>query len=348
MLNLILNKNTKSNKLKIICLCLISLLISIMLCELILRFFSIGYGSAPLDGSKIFHHEHPKNYSFLSYFPNGEYGGFNVTFDKMGNRISKNFTQYNSNRRIAFLGDSFTEALQVSYDDSFVGLIGNKNKIDVYNFGVSSYSPLIYLAQIKEGLNKLKPTDLIIQIFENDLTDDKFYYKNADNKNLKLFTKVSGENRFFLIKILRYSYFARLIRRSQLQLKYILYDIGFFQKPANNALKPKKFDGELTLNIIKQIKQELKKTDINLYLITIPKKELTKKEKCCKKDFFYNYIKEFTETNDIVFIDTAKSFQNHPNQSKLFFDIDIHLTEEGHKLIASDITKKMQLKFVKK
>ena len=38
-----------------------------------LRVMKIGYGNAPLEGSKILHHEHPKDYSFLIHDVGGEF-----------------------------------------------------------------------------------------------------------------------------------------------------------------------------------------------------------------------------------------------------------------------------------
>ena len=309
-----------------------SSLFSLILCEFILRIFGLGYGSLPLDGSKILHHEHPRNYKYRSYFPLGEYGGFNVVFNEIGNRVSENFKSYNSKQKIAFLGDSFTEAAQVKYEDSFVGKINKNYKIDVFNFGVSSYSPIIYLAQIRQGLKGIKPTDIVIQIFENDISDDKLYFKNINNSNIQTYTEISGEERLFLIKLFRYSYFARLLRRAQLQIKHIMYEVGIFDYPENNFFS-KSTSEELTFSIIKEIKKELKKLNIELYLFVIPNKQLSKNQKCCEKDLFYNRFRAFSKNHNINFIDVGDSFQNYKDQKKLFFVFDIHLTENGHTLI---------------
>ena len=50
-----------------------------------------------------------------------------------------------------FMGDSFTEATQVSYEDTLVGRIGKNLSIPTSNLGASSYSPLLYLSSESAG-----------------------------------------------------------------------------------------------------------------------------------------------------------------------------------------------------
>src|SRR5262245_22343333 len=62
------------------------------------------------------------------------------------------------------VGDSFTEALGVPYEESFVGLMAcdaAKQGKAVWNLGVTSYSPLIYRRKILDAAEKLgiKPAE---------------------------------------------------------------------------------------------------------------------------------------------------------------------------------------------
>lgn len=80
--------------------------------------------------------------------------------------------------RIALLGDSLTESLQVPYEESFGRLLESKlnaesgQKIQVLNFGTSGYSTAQEYLQLKEQVMKYKP-DLVLvcynsrDIFEN-------------------------------------------------------------------------------------------------------------------------------------------------------------------------------------
>jgi len=83
--------------------------------------------------------------------------------------------------RILVLGDSFTEALQVSSEKNFCGRLqrllndlSNKayKNIEVINAGVSGYSPLNYYLNFKREFSRFKPDLVLVQLFANDVFED--------------------------------------------------------------------------------------------------------------------------------------------------------------------------------
>jgi hypothetical protein len=78
--------------------------------------------------------------------------------------------------RAAFLGDSFTWGVGVSYGERFTEVVGQRDKnIRALNFGVTGFSPVQYLFQL-DRVFPLKP-DYIVLVFclGNDLTDNVEY-----------------------------------------------------------------------------------------------------------------------------------------------------------------------------
>ena len=65
-------------------LLLLSLLISVVFFEVVLRVLDIGYGNAPLVSNSKLHHSHPVDYKFRSHNPTNEYGGHIVYYDENG------------------------------------------------------------------------------------------------------------------------------------------------------------------------------------------------------------------------------------------------------------------------
>jgi hypothetical protein len=101
----------------------------------------LGYLNAPLDLDQIVHHKHPKNLEFVIYDPFNEYGPHLVNYDDSGLRVNtkKKIINNKNKNKIAFIGDSFTEANQVDFKHSFVGLFEESYKNTLFkNYGVSS------------------------------------------------------------------------------------------------------------------------------------------------------------------------------------------------------------------
>ncbi|MFA5101459.1 MAG: hypothetical protein WC547_11295, partial [Candidatus Omnitrophota bacterium] len=102
--------------------------------------------------SGVYHHDLAKN----KCVPNARYRNFTYRVftnslgfkDKMVRDIPRTSGAY----RILFIGDSFSEGIGFSYEDTFVGLIDSvlsKKGIEVFNAAVCSYSPSIYWRKIK-------------------------------------------------------------------------------------------------------------------------------------------------------------------------------------------------------
>src|SRR5687767_13478954 len=104
----------------------LGLLIALAGVEIALRILGIGYGNSPIESDPVIHHVHPRNYTFVQHHPSGELGGFEITYNSEGRVFSGAAdagTSTPGDCRIAFMGDSFTEAGQVPYAESFVGTL---------------------------------------------------------------------------------------------------------------------------------------------------------------------------------------------------------------------------------
>lgn len=332
------------NSLKSLLVIIVSILISIGLAEVFLRLFGVGYGNAPIEADSVLHHVHPKNYRFFVHDPAGEYGGFYVAYDKDGYRIPdppQRNAKSQIGRGVYFLGDSFTEANQVSWDESFAGKIEKLPSIAyVRNMGVSSYSPIFYLIQYKTALQNIRDVDVVIQLYENDFGTDLSMYDQLGRIELEKINKIDGGNSSLAIKVLRHSYLARLIRKVQLQLSYYFKNSGDDSSRSMTSLDshPLNDNRRLTYDLLKEIKKESDLRGIRLHLMMIPSKKLSLQNKCCHEDELHADVKRFAIESGISFIDLANYFSLARNQDMLFFNKDIHLTASGHELVHQAVT----------
>ena len=94
----------------------------------------------------------------------------------------ENDLQNNKEFDIAFIGDSFTEAVGLPYEKSFVGIYAeNKQNQKIANLAVSSYSPTIYLEKIKWHLEHGYTFKHIIIFIDISDIQDEDHYSNYAN-----------------------------------------------------------------------------------------------------------------------------------------------------------------------
>lgn len=117
-----------------------------------------------------------------------------------------------STRRIVLIGDSFTEAIGLPFEDSFAGMLYaagqvHKPKIEILNAGVGSYSPIIYYKKVKYFLDLgLQFDELVVLPDMSDvldeavryfcIDDDPEYRKHCTNEDAYRFENASGFGAF--------------------------------------------------------------------------------------------------------------------------------------------------------
>jgi lysophospholipase L1-like esterase len=322
--------------------------ILLIILEVVLRILNIGYGSEPLENDRILHHKHPSNYTFISYNPSKEYGGFYVKYDSIGNKVPNNYDHDPQKKSIWFFGDSFTGSVQVSWENSYVGQIDSlfNYKYNAINFGVSAYSPLLYVIQLKKYLYRYpKPQMAIIQLYSNDVSEDERYKKSAkfNDKNQPVYCD-GGETNWFT-KLLRKLYVARTFRKIQLVAQYNKH--AKTQSPEKNEnLKLDNYIEESPVidsstrfsQSVLQIHQLLKSMGVPHYFFAIPSKYASLTGNWEVETFSKKFFK-FAGEKALPVISLDKAFESASTNKKLFYNIDIHCNEYGNKVIANEIYK---------
>ncbi|MFC1497544.1 SGNH/GDSL hydrolase family protein [Verrucomicrobiota bacterium] len=315
------------------------LVILMVILEVVLRVLGLGYGHAPLERHKVYHHVHPRNYLLTSYNPSREYGGFNIYYDDK--RRACNPWHYETHERktikVAFLGDSFVEATQVSFGDSFVGRLEGKIKdINFVNYGVSGYSPCIYYLQAKyDMVEEDKPDHVVMVLYSNDVREDNQYLERAKYDDSGDLIAIDGGGNSKFVSLLRKSYFLRSVRKAQLVVGYCL-----------KAKKAKRVIGGLVEEIpdisgtktgmyILKTKSILDNAAIAFTLTVIPSK-YSHLHAYKPEDEFAKKVKHWAENNNIDFVDLHSSFREYAlkSEKRLFYEQDIHLNSKGHQVIA--------------
>lgn len=174
-------------------LILVKIIMVLVIGELALRSVNYIYpfmDTFRLELRTVIHSSHP----FLNHTltpnlkfdrPQTEFGvpPYRIETNSLGFRFDLEKYQKKGNKfRIAVLGDSQVEGEETKYtlptllERKLIELTGNKN-IEVMNFGVMSYSPIINYVNLKRQVLGFKP-DLVLLYFDmTDVFDDNFRYK---------------------------------------------------------------------------------------------------------------------------------------------------------------------------
>jgi hypothetical protein len=306
------------------------------LAELALRVSDYGPGHAPLDPDKLLHHVHPKNYRYLAYSRTSEYGGFHVNFDRDGLRVGGLTSQSEaSDCRIAFIGDSFTEALQVRHEASFVGLLSKLTSCEVKNYGVGSYSPIFYAIQWENMVRHIRPSLVVLQLFSDDVTTDEKMYTRAVRDASRMVVALPDLADPTLSQLFRHSYVMRVARMLQQRLAWWLKDTfaGTARAGPWSDLNPD--ISKLTSDLVLQLARGTSEAGAKFVVFAIPAQRREIDMSPVGGSENSDKWKAWAANNGIAFVDLLEEFRREPDKAKsAFFPKDGHFNEIGHKLTA--------------
>ncbi|MFC1452133.1 SGNH/GDSL hydrolase family protein [Verrucomicrobiota bacterium] len=327
-----------------IILLLLSTTFALTVVELSLRASGIGYGNAPQEPHSIFHHVHPANYRFVSHTPTGEYGGHDIYYD--GDRLVANPSLTHAENdasacRVAFLGDSFTEAGQVAFDNSFVGILQRESDCIVKNYGMSSYSPILYLLQWQRIVRDFNPSLVVVQLYGNDIASDEACEAIARKDTHGKVIAIPGTEGGWVTQQLRKSYLMRFLRKVQLQLLWMYDNKGKEKDVVAGIVEENPDITTLSARLIIQLAKEVQDSGAQFVLTAVPSKvRIVKNITDNQMPQFSDKWKLLAQQHNITFMDLTEPFEREAEAGfQPFFDRDIHFNENGHIVFASELSK---------
>ena len=303
-----------------------------------------------------FHHSLLPNYDGLGVWGGRQYRictntlGFKDTCDKSRQTIN--------HADIAFIGDSFTEGIGLSFEDTFVGQISlARPDLKIINMGVSSYSPSIFLAKVKWYVNQgLKFKELIAYIDISDIQDEGVLYIYEDGVvrdkyttdliySAKIKLKKNFRLTYFMLKIIR----SMILKRSNLSLDiinystrgewtYVRYPNGYGEEGVDVAINK-------TINIMNELYMFLNERGIKLSIGIYPWPNQLRhdvansKQVIIWKDFCKNRCVNFYNSFD-TFFSLKEKIKGDAFYETYFFQNDVHFNNRNStSVIAKDFLK---------
>ena len=303
---------------------------------------------------------YPQNKSFIEQNQATKYKGrphmettasseeytYNIKLNNGGWR-DNDFILKKEKKRVLMLGDSMTFGQGVNQDKIFPSLIENTlPEYEIMNLGFPGYGLGMEVRALEEFGKRYNPDKIIIVFYtgndieENDdaveIINNQLLWKNF-TKNWKLETKII---------LSRYSNIYNMIAK-------VYRGTTTITQPAYTKLLKDKEVMDKALKRTERIIQYLKETNKeDIIVIIMPTKEeistkafeQTFKETDVRKeelDTISGVIERILKKENIPYINLKKKGMN--NNEELYFNNDIHLTEEGHKKIAEIITNNKEI-----
>ncbi len=330
------------------------LLVALLMAELALRISGLGFGNSPMEPDAFLHHVHPKNYTFVQQHPSGELGGFRIDYNDEGRVVGGSSRTFptgvphgGSSRgfpcRIALLGDSFTEAGQVPFPESFAGRLEDLagDTCEVRNYGVRSYAPSIYLVQYTRELRTWKPTHVFVLLFGNDLREDVTYMATSSRDAAGFPTAIHGPGGGWLESRLRELYVARFVRMVTQRLAWAWQHRGEAHSLVGGVVEENPDWTELSANLVLELNRRVRADGAQLVVMAVPSRyQLMGDGKIPVTGDFHEKVKAWTSANGVAFLDLREAFKRESRpDNPLFFLQDIHFTRQGHEVVAREIAK---------
>ncbi len=262
----------------------------------------------------------------------------------------------------AFIGDSFTEAIGMNFEDSFVGRFAIDSEYTVANLAVSSYSPVIYVNKVKDVLARgIEFDHLVVFVDISDLQDDSAVYKRDRNGavvDLVEADAAEGRGAFLEFAVENFQLSAlvyRLVKHVQVTLKPrpkpINLDRSDWTFNANSAgYGSYGVDGAIALSVsyMNELYELLANRDIKLSVGVYPWPDQIFND-TLEKNKQTQIWRAFCENRCASFIDMFPVF----NQLKVeigeealyesyFIEGDVHFNEAGNELIYRTLEREFQ------
>lgn len=273
-------------------------------------------------------------------------------------------------KKILFLGDSFMEGYDEAHTIPYLvskSLAKEKICVEPFNAGLSSYSPAIFVPQVRMLYPIIKPDFIVIDIDETDFYDDNVRYKqfitrDALGRNIavksgsgyrEVMAEVDGvrvENSYImrLIKI-QFSKYLKLINSTSEQRTGETDAIFELSKLDADSARAK-FKDEIAFfkSNIQEIISALKEYNFNLdHLMIIRHPHLEHLSGGAGGPTFNNVI--FETTKDVAAANNVKIYDSLPNLQAAFsgrpetyyFKNDMHLNFKGMEVYSAAVSAQL-------
>ncbi len=238
-------------------------------------------------------------------------------------------------KKILFIGDSYTQAVEVSNPNTYFNVIGDSLDVEVFAFGQAGYGTVQQALIIDRYFDEIQPDLVILQTCDNDFIDNQVELEYNSNYQVGLRRPYLDSNdqifyanpKSYQLGLIRYSKFLSLLKK---KFKYgVLNKVNDSSEKLIAEKKDKylyyKASKESTSLALKRIKNTISETSLIMFSASVFEPQLS--------DF--KHIAE--ELNIPFFSHPAKMIENNKYDQTLTSHDKYHWVSEGHQMIANEL-----------
>lgn len=281
------------------------------------------------------------------------YIGDDVDLEKASNTI-----------RIAIIGDSVVEAVQVDYFNNFTSLLESTLNVantckgmnfEVLNFGVQGMGTFLEYQTFKKNISPLQP-DYVFLFFNEDYPND-ILKLGVDPENF-------SEKKSFGIKsfLWKFELTKFVFNKLQKDPEFIstLQKLGILKKATipdgldvtnNSSTTPETEESyQWTFDLISRLNSKVSEQNSTLTVFVYPKEKDYETKDGWKTDQNIVRLIEYLDHAEIQYINPSSDLEKAHAGAEvcLTYGCHTHLTEKGHQVIASILYKNLNEKILPK
>ena len=310
------------------------------------------------EENQIFHAKKNNKVTFSKFWD--FYNPQKININNYGFRNDNNYYK-NKQNVVSIIGDSYVEAVQVQYNETFMNVFNEEidQKYNVYSFGFSGAPLSQYLKWADYSINVFNSKHLVFNIVGNDFDESLLKYKSS--KGFHFFDNCGDKLCNILIPYKKKKY--RWIIRSNF-VRYLIFNVQIFNFKEKvirklNIMKNKNYYIFNTFFSSNKERESDSRNAINFFFDEVDSLNLDKKNIYFIVDgrFYGNkniensyafvmreYFLKKCEFKNFNCIDMKKHFDMHYkiNQKSFSFERDNHWNKIAHELVGKKLSEKFQ------
>jgi lysophospholipase L1-like esterase len=262
-----------------------------------------------------------------------------ITTNQHGFRMFGDVTS--SRKKVLFIGDSFTQALHVSDDKTYYGILSQRLPIEVFAYGAGGYGTLQEYMILKNFVQLIDPDVILMQYTSNDFVNNDYEleFKSSINNNRMRRPYLTKEGQIVYALPKSWARFRDLVNRHSVLLYVVIDRLDAMRRVRDDTIENDIISEGIShsgfrrsVKITETLLRMVKASSLNASVFAFGVDDYSP---------YYEEFRQIAERNGIKFIDGIPQAIGEAQRNGLVTRASdgSHWNEAGHKVAAEQLLK---------